>query len=51
MDHAYRELADNPFPPGYLPRHHELKGELRGRWEYEVGGGERIRRREGTVTP
>lgn len=33
----------NPFPPGNLRRHHELKGKLRGNWEYEVTGGERIR--------
>ncbi|MFL5963270.1 MAG: hypothetical protein ACJ757_10310 [Gaiellaceae bacterium] len=46
MDRAYREIADNPFPPGNLPRHHELKGKLRGHWEYEVGGGERIRYKE-----
>ena len=47
MERAYRELADNPFPPGNLRRHHELKGKLKGHWEYEVAGGERIRYKPG----
>jgi hypothetical protein len=47
METAYRELADNPFPPGPLKRHHQLKGKLRGHWEYEVAGGERVRYKKG----
>lgn len=43
MRQCYVELADNPFPPGQLPRHHQLKGKLKGFWEYEVGGGARVR--------
>jgi hypothetical protein len=38
---------DNPFPPGQLPRHHRLKGKLKEFWEYEVGGGERVRYKRG----
>jgi mRNA-degrading endonuclease YafQ of YafQ-DinJ toxin-antitoxin module len=47
MEAAYRELADNPFPPGNLRRHHQLKGRLKGHWEYEVTGGGRIRYKRG----
>ena len=39
---CYVELADNSFPPGRDPRHHQLKGNLKGTWQYEVGGGERV---------
>ena len=47
MRRCYIELADNPFPPGQLPRHHQLKGKLRGQWEYEVTGGDRVRYKRG----
>jgi hypothetical protein len=47
MRRCYIELADNPFPPGQLPRHHQLKGKLRGHWEYEVTGGDRVRYKPG----
>ena len=47
MRQCYAELADNPFPPGQLARHHRLKGKLRDHWEYEVGGGERVRYKRG----
>jgi hypothetical protein len=47
MRRCYIELADNPFPPFPTPRHHEMKGRLAGVWEYEVGGGERVRYKRG----
>jgi hypothetical protein len=47
MRRCYIELADNPFPPGQLRRHHRLKGKLRQFWEYEVSGGDRVRYRRG----
>lgn len=47
MRRCYRELADRPFPPPPLPRHHELRGSRKGHWEYEVGGGERVRYKRG----
>ncbi len=28
-------------------RHHQLKGKLKGFWEYEVGGGARVRYKRG----
>jgi len=37
MRRCYIELADNPFPPMQTNRHHQLKGKLKGFWEYEVG--------------
>lgn len=43
MRRCYVELADNPGPPGQLPRHHRLKGRLKDYWEYEVSGGDRVR--------
>lgn len=47
MRRCYIELADRPFPPGQLPRHHRLKGRLKGTWEYEVSGGDRVRYKRG----
>lgn len=47
MRRCYVELADKPFPRTQLPRHHRLKGRLRDFWEYEVGGGERVRYKMG----
>lgn len=51
MIRAYAEIANNPFPRVSLPRHHKLHGltkKLGGdHWEYEVGGGERIRYKAG----
>ncbi len=44
---CYIELADRPFPAFPGPRHHALKGKLRDFWEYEVGGGERVRYKRG----
>lgn len=38
-DGRARVLADNPFPPLQTNRHHQLKGKLKGFWEYEVDGG------------
>ena len=43
MRDCYIELADHPFPVFPRSRHHPLKGKLRDFWEYEVGGGERVR--------
>jgi hypothetical protein len=40
---CYHDLAHAPFPPRPTPRHHRLKGRLREFWEWEVGGGERVR--------
>ncbi len=47
MRRCYIELADNPYPPGQLPRHHRLKGKLKQYWEYEVAGGDRVRYKRG----
>jgi hypothetical protein len=47
MRRRYIELADSPYPPGQLPRHHRLKGKLKDFWEYEVTGGDRVRYRRG----
>jgi hypothetical protein len=47
MRRCYIDLADNPFPPGQLRRHHQLKGKLKGNWEYEVTGGDRVRYKRG----
>lgn len=44
---CYIEIADNPFPPSQLPRHHQMKGKLKGAWEYEVSGGDRVRYKAG----
>lgn len=49
MRRCYIELADNPYPPGQLRRHHRLKGKrLKDSWEYEVTGGDRVRYRRGS---
>jgi len=47
MRRCYIELADNPFPPVQTNRHHQLKGKLKGFWEYEVDGGARVRYKRG----
>jgi mRNA-degrading endonuclease YafQ of YafQ-DinJ toxin-antitoxin module len=47
MRRCYVELADNPFPVMQAPRHHQLKGKLKGFWEYEVDGGARVRYKRG----
>lgn len=47
MHRCYMELADNPFPPGQLERHHRLKGRLKEFCEYEVAGGARVRYKRG----
>ena len=47
MRRCYIELADNPFPPMQTNRHHQLKGKLKGFWEYEVDGGARVRYKRG----
>ena len=47
MRRCYIELADNPFPPLQTNRHHQLKGKLKGFWEYEVDGGARVRYKRG----
>ena len=47
MRRCYTELADNPFPPMQTNRHHQLKGKLKGFWEYEVDGGARVRYKRG----
>lgn len=43
MRTCHIELADHPFPAFPRTRHHALKGKLKDFWEYEVGGGERVR--------
>ncbi len=53
MAGCYDELANNPCPSWPTPRHHKLKGKKLKQgngpfWEYEVGGGERVRYREGS---
>lgn len=48
MRRCYIELADRPFPPGQLLRHHRLKGRLQDFWEYELTGGDRIRYKHGS---
>jgi mRNA-degrading endonuclease YafQ of YafQ-DinJ toxin-antitoxin module len=47
MRRCYIELADNPFPSLQTNRQHQLKGKLKGFWEYEVDGGTRIRYKRG----
>lgn len=47
MRRCYIELADNAFPPGQLRRHHQLKREFQGFWEFEVTGGDRVRYKRG----
>ena len=47
MRRCYIALADAPFPPGQQRRHHEMKGKLKGTWEYEVSGGDRVRYKPG----
>jgi len=47
MRRCYIDLADNPFPPGQLRRHHRLKRELQDFWEYDVTGGDRVRYKRG----
>jgi mRNA-degrading endonuclease YafQ of YafQ-DinJ toxin-antitoxin module len=47
MRRCYIELADNPFPGMQTNRHHQLKGKLRGFWEYEIDGGARVRYKRG----
>lgn len=47
MERVYRELADNPYPRTYAGRHHRMAGRLRDFWEFEVGGGERVRYKRG----
>lgn len=44
---CYIDLADRPFPPFPTPRHHQLRGNLKGFWEYEIGEGERVRYKKG----
>lgn len=47
MRRAYETLRDEPFPPSPTPRHHELRGRLRGLYEYEATGSLRVRYRRG----
>ena len=48
MRRCYMDLADRPFPKLATPRHHRLRGrKLRDFWEWEVGGGERVRYKAG----
>ncbi len=47
MRRCYIELTDNPFPPMQTNRHHQMKGKLKGFWEYEVDGGARVRYKRG----
>lgn len=52
MADCYKQLAANPCPSWPSPRHHQLKGKKfkQGNgpfWEYEVGGGERVRYKRG----
>ena len=53
MTVCYKELSSNPCPSWQTPRHHKLKGKKYKQgngpfWEYEVGGGERVRYKEGS---
>lgn len=43
MRRCYVDLADKPFPKLPSQRHHRLKGKLKDFWEWEVGGGARVR--------
>jgi len=52
MARCYEELANRPLPPWPSRRHHQLKGKKfkQGNgpfWEYGVGGGARVRYKEG----
>jgi hypothetical protein len=52
MAKCYEELARNPCPSWPTARHHQLKGRKHAQgngpfWEYEVGGGERVRYKRG----
>lgn len=48
MIRCYVDLADHPFPAARTRRHHRLQGKrLRDFWEWEVGGGERVRYKRG----
>jgi hypothetical protein len=47
MERVYRELADSPYPRTYSGRHHRMAGRLGDFWEFEVGGGERVRYKRG----
>jgi mRNA-degrading endonuclease YafQ of YafQ-DinJ toxin-antitoxin module len=47
MRRCYIELADNPFPSLQANRHHQLRGKLKGFWEYEVDSGARVRYKRG----
>jgi hypothetical protein len=52
MARCYEELSRNPCPSWPSPRHHQLKGRKHAQgagpfWEYEVGGGERVRYKRG----
>ncbi len=47
MRRCYIDLADHPFPQLPSPRHHRLKGRLKSFWEWEVGGGSRVRYKPG----
>lgn len=47
MRRCYIELADRPFPASPTRRHHQLKGKLKGFWEYEDDGGARMRYKRG----
>jgi hypothetical protein len=49
---CYMELATHPCPSWPTQRHHRLKGKKLSQgsgpfWEYEVGGGERVRYKQG----
>lgn len=43
MARCYEDLTSAPFPKVPGERHHQLKANLREFWEWEVGGGSRIR--------
>lgn len=52
MADCYTELSQNPCPPWPSRRHHQLKGKRHTQghgpfWEYELGGGERVRYKRG----
>lgn len=52
MAGCYHALAETPCPAWPTPRHHQLKGKKHKQgngpfWEYEVGGGERVRYMKG----
>lgn len=47
MERVYADLTTAPFPVRRTRRHHRLFGRLKDYWEWEVGGGARVRYKRG----